>query len=111
MILATTDVIQGAIVDAYLGVVTAEVVYGSNALRDFFAGIRDIIGGRTGSYERVFERGHQDVLSELQQRANALGANAVIGIKMDTGSINIGETGTLLLITASGTAVRVRNDR
>ncbi|MCU0525532.1 MAG: YbjQ family protein [Elainella sp. Prado103] len=109
MILATTDAVQGVIVEAYLGVVTAEVVYGSNALRDFFAGIRDIIGGRTGSYERVFERGHRDALTELQQRANALGANAVLGIKIDTGSINIGETGALLLITASGTAVRLRN--
>lgn len=109
MILATTDVIQGNTVDAYLGVVTAEVVYGSNALRDFFAGIRDIIGGRTGSYERVFEKGHQDALDELQRRAKVLGANAVVGIKMDTGTINVGETGTLLLITASGTAVRLKN--
>lgn len=108
MILATTDVIQGAIVEAQLGVVTAEVVYGSNALRDFFAGIRDIIGGRTGSYERIFERGHRDALAELEQRAKALGANAVVGIKMDTGSINVGETGTLLLITATGTAIRLR---
>lgn len=111
MILATTDVIQGATVEAYLGVVTAEVVYGSNAIRDFFAGIRDIVGGRTGSYERVFERGHQDALSELERRANAMGANAVVGIKMDTGSIEVGETGTLLLITASGTAVRLRSER
>lgn len=111
MILATTDVIQGAIVEAHLGVVTAEVVYGSNAIRDFFAGIRDIIGGRTASYERVFERGHRDALSELEQRANALGANAVIGIKMDTGSIEVGETGTLLLITATGTAVRLQTNR
>lgn len=108
MILATTDVIQGAIIEAQLGVVTAEVVYGSNALRDFFAGIRDIIGGRTGSYEKVFERGHRDALAELEQRARSLGANAVVGIKLDTGSINIGE-GALLLITASGTAVRLRS--
>ena len=66
MILSTTDVIQGAIVEAYLGVVTAEVVYGTNALRDFFAGIRDIIGGRTAGYERVFERGQREALAELQ---------------------------------------------
>ena len=57
MIITTTDVIQGAIVESYLGVVTAEVVYGSNFMRDFFAGLRDIIGGRTGSYERLFEEG------------------------------------------------------
>ena len=111
MILSTTDVIQGAIVESYLGVVTAEVVYGTNALRDFFAGIRDIIGGRTASYERVFERGHQDALAELEQRAARLGANAVIGIEVDTGTINIDESGALLLITATGTAVVVQTPR
>lgn len=108
MILATTDVLQGAIVESYLGVVTAEVVYGSNALRDFFAGIRDIIGGRTASYERVFERGQREAIEELEQRASQLGANAVIGIKVDTGTINIDETGVLLLITATGTAIRLQ---
>jgi uncharacterized protein YbjQ (UPF0145 family) len=108
MILSTTDVIQGAVVESYLGVVTAEVVYGTNALRDFFAGIRDIIGGRTASYERVFEKGQQEAIAELSQRAERLGANAVIGIEVDTGTINIDETGALLLITATGTAVRLR---
>ncbi|NJR60597.1 MAG: YbjQ family protein [Cyanobacteria bacterium CRU_2_1] len=111
MILSTTDVIQGGVVEAYLGVVTAEVVYGTNALRDFFAGIRDIIGGRTASYERVFERGQQDALAELEQRAVRLGANAVIGIRIDTGTINIDQTGALLLITATGTAIRLQNSR
>ena len=108
MILSTTDIIQGAVVDAYLGVVTAEVVYGTNALRDFFAGIRDIVGGRTASYERVFERGQQEAIAELQQRAARLGANAVIGISVDTGTINIDQSGALLLITATGTAVRIQ---
>jgi uncharacterized protein YbjQ (UPF0145 family) len=111
MILSTTDVIQGAIVESYLGVVTAEVVYGTNALRDFFAGIRDIIGGRTASYERVFERGQQEALAELEQRAARLGANAVIGIQVDTGTINIDQTGSLLLVTATGTAVVVQMPR
>lgn len=111
MLISTTDVIQGAIVESYLGVVTAEVVYGTNALRDFFAGIRDIIGGRTASYERVFERGQQDALAELEQRAARLGANAVIGIKVDTGTVNVDQTGSLLLITATGTAVIVQNPR
>lgn len=108
MILSTTGTIQGATIETYLGVVTAEVVYGSNALRDFFAGIRDIIGGRTGAYERVFERGQRDALKELEERAQRLGADAVIGIKIDTGTINLDETGVLLLITAAGTAVRLR---
>ncbi len=108
MILSTTDVIQGAIVEAYLGVVTAEVVYGGNALRDFFAGLRDFIGGRTGSYERVFEQGQQDAIAELEKRAVRLGANGVIGITINTGTINLDETGVLLLITATGTAIRVQ---
>jgi uncharacterized protein YbjQ (UPF0145 family) len=109
MILTTTDVIQGAIVESYLGVVTAEVVYGSNALRDFFAGIRDIIGGRTASYERVFEQGQRDALEELERRAERLGANAVIGIEVSTGTINLDQTGVLLLITATGTAIRLQS--
>lgn len=109
MILSTTGTIQGSTIDSYLGVVTAEVVFGSNALRDFFAGIRDIIGGRTGAYERVFERGQRDALEELERRAQKMGADAVIGIKLDTGTINIDTTGVLLLITASGTAVRLRS--
>lgn len=107
MILTITDVIQGTVVESYLGVVTAEVVYGSNALRDFFAGIRDIVGRRTGSYERVFEQGQRQALSELEQRARQLGAEAVIGIHLNTGTINIDETGVLLLITALGTAVKL----
>ncbi|MGB3493946.1 MAG: YbjQ family protein [Elainellaceae cyanobacterium] len=108
MILSTTSTLEGVEISSYVGVVTAEVVYGSNALRDFFAGIRDIIGGRTGAYERVFEKGQQDALEELEKRARKLGADAVVGIKIDTGTINIDETGVLLLITASGTAVKLR---
>lgn len=108
MILSTTDVIQGAVIDAYLGIVTAEVVYGSNALRDFFAGIRDIVGGRTASYERVFEQGQREAIAELKQRAQKLGADAVVGIEIDTGTINIDQSGVLLLITATGTAVKLR---
>ncbi|KAF3888520.1 MULTISPECIES: YbjQ family protein [Nostocales] len=108
MILSTTDVIQGSIVDSYLGIVTAEVVYGSNFLRDFFASIRDIIGGRTGSYERLFEQGQQKAIEELSLRARRLGADAVIGIEIDTGTINVDQSGVLILITATGTAVKLR---
>lgn len=108
MILTTTDVIQGAVIDSYLGIVTAEVVYGSNFLRDFFASIRDVIGGRTASYERLFEEGQRKAIEELEQRAQRLGANAVIGIEIDTGTINVDQSGVLMLITATGTAVRVR---
>ncbi|MEB3830831.1 YbjQ family protein [Phormidium sp. CCY1219] len=108
MILTTTDVIQDAVVESYLGVVTAEVVYGSNALRDFFAGIRDMIGGRTGSYEEVFRKGQLEAIAELEKRAQSLGANAVVGIEIDTGTINVDDRGALLLITATGTAVKLQ---
>jgi uncharacterized protein YbjQ (UPF0145 family) len=107
MIVTTTDVLQGANVTRYLGIVTAEVVYGSNAIRDFFAGIRDIVGGRTGSYERVFERGQKDAIAELEKRAQALGADAVIGVSLDTDTINLDDMGVLLLITGTGTAVKL----
>ncbi|MEM8780641.1 MAG: YbjQ family protein [Cyanobacteria bacterium P01_G01_bin.49] len=108
MILTTTDIIQGQEIESYLGIVTAEVVYGSNALRDFFAGIRDFIGGRTGSYEKVFQRGHEEAMNELKKRAERLGANGIIGIEIDTGTINVDEQGVLLLITASGTAIKFK---
>lgn len=108
MILTTTDTLQNAVIESYLGIVTAEVVYGTNALKDFFAGIRDLIGGRTAGYERVFQQGQQNALAELQKRAQGLGANAVVGIKIDTGTINLDQSGVLLLITATGTAVKIR---
>lgn len=107
MILATTDTLQGQNIKQYMGIVTAEVVYGSNMLRDFFAGIRDVLGGRTGAYERVFEKGQQDALKELQSRAQRLGADAVIGIQIKTDTINLDETGVLMLITACGTAIKL----
>lgn len=87
---------------------TAEVVYGSNFLRDFLASIRDIVGGRTGSYERLFEEGQRKAMEELEQRAQRLGADAVVGIAVDTGTINVDQSGVLLVITATGTAVKIR---
>jgi len=108
MLTTTTDVLQGIEVESYLGLVTAEVVYGTNALRDFFAGIRDIIGGRTGSYEQIFQKGQKEAIEELQQRAKRMGANAILGVSLNTGTINVDEKGVLLLITATGTAVKLR---
>jgi uncharacterized protein YbjQ (UPF0145 family) len=108
MIVTTTDVIEGVVIERYLGIVTAEVVYGSNVLNDFFAGIRDFIGGRTGSYEKIFQQGQLDAIKELEKRAQQLGADAVVGVEIDTGTINVDQQGVLLLITAVGTAVRLR---
>lgn len=108
MLTTTTDVLQGIEIESYLGLVTAEVVYGTNALRDFFAGIRDMIGGRTGSYEQIFQKGQKEAIEELQQRAKRMGANAIVGVSLNTGTINVDEKGVLLLITATGTAVKLR---
>ena len=110
MLTTTTDLVQGYQVQNYLGIVTAEVVYGTNAFRDFFAGIRDAIGGRTGSYERVFEKGQQEAIQELQKRASKLNADAIVGIEIDTGTINVDNKGVLILITATGTAVSLQKE-
>jgi uncharacterized protein YbjQ (UPF0145 family) len=109
MLVTTTDTLQNYLIEDYLGIVTAEVVYGTNVLRDFFAGIRDTIGGRTGSYERVFEKGQLKAIEELEKRAQRLGADGVIGVEIDTGTINVDEKGVLLLITATGTAVKLKS--
>lgn len=106
MLLTTTEIVQGTEIREYIGPVTAEVVYGSNAFRDFFAGIRDMVGGRTGAYEELFEKGHQEVLKELEKRANRLGADGVIGIRVNTDSINVDADGVLVMVTAMGTAVK-----
>lgn len=107
MIVTTTDTIQGWSIKNYSGIVTAEVVYGTNAIRDFFAGIRDMIGGRTGAYERLFEKGQLKAIEELTKRAQSLDADGIVGIKIDTGTINVDEKGVLILITATGTAVKL----
>ena len=107
MLITTTDIVQGYEITEYLGIVTAEVVYGTNVLRDFFAGIRDVIGGRTGSYEKVFEKGQLEAIKKLEKRAQKLAANGVISITVDTGTINMDEKGVLFLITATGTAVQL----
>lgn len=78
MIVTTTDLIQGAIIESYLGIVTTEVVYASNFIRDFFPSLRDIMGGRTGSYERLFEQGQRKAIEELEKRPEGLGADAVM---------------------------------
>ena len=83
MILTTTPSVEGKRVTQYLGIVTGEVIIGANILRDFFAGVRDIVGGRTSSYERVLRDAKQSALQELQENARSMGANAVIGIDLD----------------------------
>lgn len=103
MILTTTPMIEGRPVTQYHGIVTAEVIIGANIFRDLFAGIRDIVGGRSGSYEKPLRDARKTALDELQAEAAALGANAVIGIDFDYEVI--GQGGSMLMVSASGTAV------
>lgn len=109
MILTTTNTIEGKHVQEYLGIVTGEAILGANLFRDLFAGIRDIVGGRAGTYEKELRRAREIALEEMQQAAAALGANAVIGVDSDYETIEMGGGGGMLMVTASGTAVRVRD--
>jgi uncharacterized protein YbjQ (UPF0145 family) len=103
MILSTTPQIEGYPIREYKGVVTGETIIGANAFKDFFAGIRDIVGGRSASYEKVLREAKDTSLQEMMQRAQVLGANAVVGIDLDYETI--GPNGSMIMVTASGTAV------
>ena len=103
MILSTTPQIEGHPVREYKGVVTGETIIGANFVKDIFAGIRDIVGGRAGSYEKVLIEAKDTSMQEMMQRAEALGANAIIGIDIDYETI--GANGSMLMVATSGTAV------
>ncbi len=105
MIITTTPSIEGKNIVKYLGIVTSEAVVGANIIRDLFASIRDIVGGRTASYETVLREAKDSALSELQENARLLGANAVVGIDIDYETV--GSNGSMLMVAASGTAVVV----
>jgi uncharacterized protein YbjQ (UPF0145 family) len=105
MLVSTTSVIEGRPVKDYLGVVTGEVIVGANIFKDLFAGIRDIVGGRSGSYESTLRDARATALEELKMEAKALGADAVIGVDLDYETL--GQGGTMLMVTASGTAVKL----
>lgn len=103
MILTTTPQIEGRRILEYKGLVTGETIIGANAFKDFFAGIRDIIGGRSGSYEKVLRQAKNAAVVEMQERARQLGGNAIVGIDLDYETI--GANNSMLMVTASGTAV------
>ena len=104
MLLTTTNTIEGKQIVQYYGIVTGETIIGANLFKDFFACIRDIVGGRAGSYESVLREAKDTALQELRERAMQLGANAVIGIDLDYETV--GANGSMLMVTAAGTAVR-----
>jgi len=103
LILTTTPNIEGKKITQYFGLVTGEAIIGANIFRDIFAGIRDIVGGRSGSYEEVLREAKENALSEMTENARRLGANAIIGIDLDYEAI--GTNGSMLMVTSSGTAV------
>ncbi|MCB1424520.1 MAG: heavy metal-binding domain-containing protein [Zhengella sp.] len=108
MITTTTNSIEGRQIVEYRGIVTGEAILGTNIFRDFFAGIRDIVGGRSGSYERVLRDARETAIRELEDEAERIGANAVIGIDIDYENISTGSSGSMLMVSASGTAVVIR---
>jgi uncharacterized protein YbjQ (UPF0145 family) len=103
MILSTTPQIEGHAIREYKGVVTGETIIGANMFKDLFAGIRDIVGGRAGAYEKVLRQAKDTSLDEMIQRAQAMGANAIVGIDIDYETI--GANGSMLMVATSGTAV------
>jgi uncharacterized protein YbjQ (UPF0145 family) len=105
MMLSTTNTIEGSPVKDYLGIVTGETIIGANIFKDLFASIRDIVGGRSGSYERVLREAKDTALKEMTENASKLGASAVIGIDLDYETV--GKNGGMLMVTASGTAVKL----
>jgi uncharacterized protein YbjQ (UPF0145 family) len=104
MIITTTPSIEGQQIREYLGVVTGEVIVGANIFKDLFAGIRDIVGGRAGAYEQTLRDARRTAFGELEAEAARLGASAVIGVDIDYEVV--GQGGSMLMVSVSGTAVR-----
>ena len=105
MITTTTNTIEGRPVREYLGIVTGETIIGANIFKDLFAGIRDIVGGRSGTYERVIQEARASALHEMNDKARSLGADAVLGVDLDFETVGSG--GSMLMVIATGTAVRL----
>jgi uncharacterized protein YbjQ (UPF0145 family) len=105
MIVTTTPSIEGRRISRYCGIVAGEAILGANLFKDLFAGIRDLVGGRSATYERELQRARDIAMQELQERAEALGANAVVGVDLDYEVL--GQGNGMLMVSASGTAVVV----
>lgn len=105
MIVTTTALVEGRPVAQYHGIVAGEVIVGANIFRDLFASVRDIVGGRSGAYEDVLARARKEAMEEMQDAAAKLGANAVIGIDIDYEVL--GQGGSMLMVSVSGTAVTI----
>jgi uncharacterized protein YbjQ (UPF0145 family) len=105
MLVLTTPTIEGKKITKYYGLVSGEAILGANIFKDFFAGIRDIVGGRSAAYEKELRQAKQIAINEMIDEAKSLGANAIVGVDLDYETIGIGSGGNMLMVSASGTAV------
>ncbi|MBL8791715.1 MAG: heavy metal-binding domain-containing protein [Rhizobiales bacterium] len=105
MLVTTTNTVEGRRILEYKGLVAGEAILGANLFRDLFASIRDIVGGRSGSYEKVLNDARQTAIAEMTDKAHRIGADAVIGVDIDYETV--GTNGSMLMVTACGTAVKL----
>jgi uncharacterized protein YbjQ (UPF0145 family) len=107
MLVVTTPTLEGRRITRYLGLVSGEAILGANIFKDLFAGIRDIVGGRSAAYEQELRKAKQIAIDEMTQQARDLGANAVVSVDLDYETIQVGQGGGMLMVSASGTAVLI----
>ncbi|MCY3835346.1 MAG: heavy metal-binding domain-containing protein [Anaerolineaceae bacterium] len=105
MIITTTPSVEGRAVEEYLGIVSGEAIMGANLFKDIFAGIRDIVGGRSGAYEEELRRAKEIAMAEMRDNARLLGADAILSVDLDYETV--GQNGSMLMVSASGTAVKL----
>ena len=105
MLVTTTPGVEGRRIVAYKGLVGGDAILGANMFRDFFAGIRDILGGRSGAYEKVLRNAKNEAIGDMIEQAREVGANAIVGVDLDYETIQIENGGSMLMVSASGTAV------
>ena len=108
MIISTTSTLQNREITEYGGVVTGEAILGTNIFRDMFAGIRNLVGGRSGAYENALREARETAMAEMEEEARRIGADGVIGVDIDYENITAGDSGSMLMVSVSGTAVRLR---
>ena len=105
VLVSTTHSIEGRTIAGYKGLASGDAILGANMFRDFFAGIRDLVGGRSGAYEKVLRKAKQEAIDDMVAQARELGANAVVGVDLDYETIQVQDGGSMLMVSATGTAV------
>jgi uncharacterized protein YbjQ (UPF0145 family) len=108
MLVVTTPTVAGKEIVEVLGMVSGEAILGANIFKDFFAGIRDIVGGRSAAYEQELRKAKEIAISEMENECAALGGNAIVGMDLDYESLQVGQGGGMLMVSANGTAVRLK---